>query len=379
MKRLTLAAVILLPLLAVLAFAQSSTAKAKQSALNKALSKALTKKNEIRSQLRKKTAETNQMMDDIHNIDSRMTRLMNLIDQGESDLKESKATQQKLGADLRTQTVKFDEVRAQVSKRIKAIYAEGDANLLNTIVSANSLGDLATRQAFVERVAEKDHELFTQVRVLRDQILAKKKEQDRVVAKIAKLNETQKSNLAALSQVRKEKKQVFSVLKAEQDYLEDQYNAMQEESAKLENQIAAIQAASGGTPVFKGKFILPVHGRFSSPFGMRVHPISHVRKMHTGQDIAAGSGTPIKAAGSGKVITASYIRGYGNTVVLDHGGKISTLYGHCSRIFVRVGQYVTQGQKIAAVGSTGYATGPHLHFEVRVNGKPVNPMGYVSR
>lgn len=99
--------------------------------------------------------------------------------------------------------------------------------------------------------------------------------------------------------------------------------------------------------------------------------------MHTGQDIAAPSGTAIKAAGSGKVITAAYLNGYGNTVVIDHGGGVSTLYGHCSRLFVSVGQTVSQGQKIAAVGSTGYSTGPHLHFEVRINGKPVNPLGRI--
>lgn len=100
--------------------------------------------------------------------------------------------------------------------------------------------------------------------------------------------------------------------------------------------------------------------------------------MHNGIDIGAKSGSPIFAAGAGKVIFAAYGSGYGNYIVIDHGDKISTLYGHCSRLLVSAGQEVRQGQRIALVGSTGLSTGPHLHFEVRVNGKPVNPASYMG-
>ena len=110
---------------------------------------------------------------------------------------------------------------------------------------------------------------------------------------------------------------------------------------------------------------------------MRYHPILHITRLHAGCDFGAPIGATIRAVAPGEVIHASYMRGYGNVVIVDHGGGISTVYAHCSRISVSDGQRVTRGQHIANVGSTGLSTGPHLHFEVRVNGRAVNPRGYL--
>lgn len=375
MKRLAPLAIFLLLASAMVGVAQSTSAlKNKQTALSRALSKVKEKRAAVQSELRRKERETNAMEREIHEVDAQMSRLANRIDQTEAELKKGKEDQARLGAELRAQTVKFDEVREQVRARLRSIYAQGEATSLSLLAGTQSLGDLATRKALVERIADRDRELFAQIKILRDEILEKKKEQDILVAKIAELSADQKKDLEELEAARAKKKQMYNVLKAQEELLESQYNQMQRESRVLEQQIFEIQSRTSGVAIFKGKFIMPAKGRRSSNFGMRTHPISGRRKMHNGIDIAAPSGTPIVAAGSGKVITASYLRGYGNTVVIDHGGKISTLYGHCSRLFVRVGQSVKQGQKIAAVGSTGYSTGPHLHFEVRVSGKPVNPL-----
>ncbi|HCM73957.1 MAG TPA: peptidase M23, partial [Armatimonadetes bacterium] len=137
------------------------------------------------------------------------------------------------------------------------------------------------------------------------------------------------------------------------------------------------QRSSGRYVPFAGRFIVPTSGRRSSGYGMRRHPVLGTTRLHAGIDIAAPTGTAIRASASGTVVTASSMRGYGNTVIIDHGGGFSTLYGHCSRLFVRAGQRVNQGDRIAAVGSTGLSTGPHLHFEIRVNGRPVNPASYL--
>ncbi|MBV9737730.1 MAG: M23 family metallopeptidase, partial [Candidatus Eremiobacteraeota bacterium] len=133
-------------------------------------------------------------------------------------------------------------------------------------------------------------------------------------------------------------------------------------------------APPGPATASSGYLQWPVRGPITSPFGWRIHPISGVRSFHEGLDIGVASGTPIGAAEAGRVIYAGWYGGYGNYISIDHGGGVSTGYAHCSAIYVSVGQDVRQGQTIGAVGSTGYSTGPHLHFEVRINGKPVDPL-----
>ncbi|MCX6372704.1 MAG: M23 family metallopeptidase [Actinobacteria bacterium] len=121
----------------------------------------------------------------------------------------------------------------------------------------------------------------------------------------------------------------------------------------------------------------PVNASVGSPFGWRIHPILGYRKFHTGIDLGVAYGTPIHAADSGTVIYATWMGGYGNVIIIDHGRGISTLYAHQSSLAVGTGTRVVRGQVIGYVGSTGFSTGPHLHFEVRVNGNPVDPMGYL--
>lgn len=380
MKRPFLIVTLVLALACLGAYGQkttTSTLKKKQASLSSTLKKVKAQKSQLQAKLRQQAAASNKMMADIHRVDSRMNQLDEKIEQTQHDLEQGKATQAKLAKELKEKSDELDAVKKQVAVRIRAIYTQGTAAPVTILVSSHSLSELAVRKALVERIADKDRELFDKMKELRDAVLDKKKEQDRVVAKITELTRQQQAQMNELEQVRAEKKKVFSVLKAAEEETEDELEDMIRESHKLEAQIADIQAkTTGQVPVFRGRFINPVPGaRRSSGFGSRRHPISGRTKMHTGVDLAAPSGTPIKAAGAGKVITAAYLNGYGNTIVIDHGGGVSTLYGHCSRLYARVGQNVSTGDRIAAVGSTGYSTGPHCHFEVRINGRPVNPMG----
>lgn len=159
---------------------------------------------------------------------------------------------------------------------------------------------------------------------------------------------------------------------------EQHKDGLEAESARLEDEIRRLQATSGAGDTNPGVLGWPVGGGVTSPFGWRVHPIFGTRKLHTGVDLGAGYGTPIAAAGDGVVILSGPYGGYGNAVVVDHGGGLSTLYAHQSSIAVGNGQRVSRGEVIGYVGCTGYCTGAHLHFETRENGTPVDPLSYLG-
>lgn len=161
------------------------------------------------------------------------------------------------------------------------------------------------------------------------------------------------------------------------DYLQ-RIGQLEKESADIAAELRRRQAGQKVTPTGRGVLGYPTpRPVVTSTFGYRVHPIYGDRRLHAGVDFRAPTGTPILAAGAGTVVFAGWKSGYGNTVVIDHGGQIATLYGHNSALSVRVGQRVARGQTIAAAGSTGNSTGPHCHFEVRVGGTPVDPMRYL--
>ena len=200
--------------------------------------------------------------------------------------------------------------------------------------------------------------------------------------------EEQKNSVALLQQQLLVQKQQYEAEAASQSQLISRLNqdqaaleAAEAQLARDSDNIAALirqkVAASTGVVRGTGRFIYPVNARITSGFGNRRHPILGYNRFHGGVDFGASHGTTINAADSGRVIFAGWYGGYGRAVVIDHGGGITTLYAHASRLYVNVGQNVAQGQAIAAVGSTGLSTGPHLHFEVRQNGSPVNPMNYL--
>lgn len=191
-------------------------------------------------------------------------------------------------------------------------------------------------------------------------------EEDKVVlAAAAAVVETEVANAAAL----------LAAIEAEIAEIDDEISGLEADARAIQDEINRLARSDGSNP---GILNWPVSGSVSSGFGYRIHPISGARKLHTGLDISAGSGTTIYAAGPGTVILASWYGGYGNTVIVDHGGGLTTLYAHQSSMNVSVGTIVSSQSVVGYVGSTGYSTGPHLHFETREWGVPVNPMNYLN-
>ena len=353
------------------------TTKAKTTKLKDRLKGVQAKKKEVKAKLVQKKKEIYVTVAQVEQLDSRITSAEAKLDDTKERLAASKKEQSKLAAELDKSQKRLIEKRQQAARRIRGMYTSRNETVLSVLIGARDVSDFAARKSILERIARHDHEVFDEVKVLRDEVARKKKRQDAVVNEVARLKARLQLQEGELKYAMNRKRAALGQLRDERDDLQEELAAMEQESSRIEAQIRAYMATSGGKVApHVGGFIQPVNGRFSSPYGYRVHPISRSRKLHTGQDIAAPSGTPIKAAGSGVVISAGWRNGYGNTVIIDHGGGKSTLYGHCSRLYVSSGQRVSMGQRIAAVGSTGYSTGPHLHFEVRINGSPVNPRWY---
>ncbi|MGE5328150.1 MAG: murein hydrolase activator EnvC family protein [Deltaproteobacteria bacterium] len=275
---------------------------------------------------------------------------------------------------------KMKNLEQMLKARIVALYKNGESTYLEMILDADSFSDFFARYHFVKSILEQDKELLESTAETREIIqqaktAIEKQKKSREAAKESKV--TVKRNLDTF---RGNRSSYLRQLSEKQKNLEVTIDEELKESDRLKEKIKRIQ--KGSKKVYSGGvFHWPIDGSSSvkSYFGMRMHPILKKKKMHTGVDIWASSGTDIVAVSDGTVIMADWFGGYGKTVIIDHGSGKSTLYAHTSKILVSEGAEVKAGKKIAEVGSTGLSTGPHLHFEVRENGTPVNPLTYISK
>ena len=318
-----------------------------------------------------------------------------------SDADEAAASVVKITADIAALKVELAHRKDIFNRRAVMAYMGGQGRPLDDFALAGELlsmpadlTDAARRSEIVKGVSQQDNDAYaalqeTQHKLAGDEVAltaardrARKRSADAEVAvqAVAQLKKDQEAAKAVLDQRIGELTSEADALAAEQNQLED---LIRQRQAALEAarraRAAANQAAggaldrlpTGGTGVSPSGFIWPIQGVLTSGFGPRWG------RMHTGIDIADPAGTPIHAAKAGEVIYAGWLNGYGNTVVVDHGDGIATLYGHQSRIGSTEGQQLNQGDVLGFVGSTGHSTGNHLHFEVRINTKPVNPRPYL--
>ena len=315
----------------------------------------------------------------IEYVDNELDEVQIKLDETREKLRESKKEQKRLSEESAVALNRLQERRDQARRRLKQLYMAGETSMASALVNSDSFGDLAAKKFLVQRIAIRDQRLFDEVRALHKTVLDQKVQADKLVVKVQTLVAKQKEQEASLKELRHEKFDQLVDQKGELQSREQVYAQLVAEENALEAMIAQYQSAPTGNNLkpFKGKLGIPVAGRLSSKFGMRHHPILRKTRLHAGVDLSAPTGTKIKAAADGVVISASYMRGYGNCLIVDHGGGISTLYGHCSRIIARKGARVQKGEIIANVGATGLATAPHLHFEVRRNGRPENPLNWL--
>lgn len=276
-----------------------------------------------------------------------------------------------------------------IQARAKHIYKHGPATFFDMFADVEGFGDLVRRIALVGHVVQEDEREIVEVREVREQILGDLKSldqlEDAAAAQLDVLTAERDRAASIATDVASRRAAVSDELEASYERLgsiEEQRERYDTETAELRSESAAITAflqgrGSGPAKVSPKGMIWPVSGPVTSGYGWREHPVLGGRRFHAGIDIGAPHGRLIAAAGDGTVIFAGLKNGYGLTVIVDHGGGVASLYAHQSRIDVDTGVPLSRGATIGAVGCTGYCTGPHLHFEVRVNGEPTDPMGWL--
>lgn len=349
---------------------------------------------DLKSQLEKsnkaistKKKQLDIVKDQKHDITQEIEQLDKQIDSAQNSVMSlnTQISKLKLGIEVKEKEIeeaekKLKEEDELLRKRVVAIYENGDNSYLEVLLDSESIVDLLSRYQVVEQLLQYDKDLMNET------ISNKKLIENNKRALVNEEQETKKIQLSKIEvktrlDTYKGNRNVFlRKINSKIQDIEAAIDQENRESNEIEARIRKIQ--QGSKKKFTGgafTWPVPSSSRISSPFGNRFHPILKKNKMHTGIDIGASMGVDILAAHGGTVIFAGWYGGYGKAIIIDHGSGKSTLYGHTSKLLVSDGQEVKEGQKIAEVGSTGLSTGPHLHFEVRENGTPVNPLKYVSK
>jgi murein DD-endopeptidase MepM/ murein hydrolase activator NlpD len=292
---------------------------------------------------------------------------------------------QEILADLQARTEVY-------TGRAVAIYKAGPGMYVDGLLDSEDFSDLFDRLAYYRASVDADAELIAEIQVLRDQTTTRREQVEAERARIAKAKLRLEQDKARLAEARNEqavvlaereavlseKEAILAEVESRKSSAKEIYEQLEQDAAEIQNLLASSGSSSGGVfPTGGGQLAWPAAGPVTSPYGWRTHPIFGDQRLHAGIDIGASYGAPVVAASDGTVVYVGAMSGYGNVVVVDHGGGLSTTYNHLSAFHVGSGQSVSRGSQVGAVGCTGYCTGPHLHFEVRVNGSPVDPMPYL--
>ena len=263
-------------------------------------------------------------------------------------------------------------------QRLRDIYINGQINYLDVLLGAKDFSDFSSRMFLLQKIISRDLAMMDTIMKETAEIEARQKELDAQMADIEKMRSDLDEKQQKAEASKEERAQLLYRAEEESRQADEDYDRLLAISENIASMLRSLERSSsmptgGGT----GKFIWPVTGEITSYYGWRTHPVFGTTRYHSGMDIACDYGTPIVAADSGTVIYSGWMGGYGYAVMIDHGGGLVSLYGHNQELAVSEGQYVNKGQVISYAGSTGWSTGPHCHFEVRIHGEVTEPLDYL--
>lgn len=342
---------------------------------------------DLQRQAEEQQAKTNEASAKVENVSERLRQIQEelrvataeykevkgQLDSVEDKISDNTELLQKTEADLKVKNKKLQQ-------RVRDIYINGQISYVDVLFGAKDFADLMTRMDVLKRIIKHDYDLIMKVKEEKAMVENTRAQLEKDKAEAEVLVADAQAKKAKVEDKESEQQVLLDQAIYDRDTSERMYEEIMAASQEVANMIRRSQMSSAGysgAPAGAGGMIWPISGPITSEFGWRTHPIFGTARFHSGLDIGGDYGMPIYAAAGGTVIYAGWISGYGNAVIIDHGGGVTTLYGHNDSLNVSEGENVAQGQVIAMCGSTGNSTGPHCHFEVRENGEPVSPYGYL--
>ena len=336
------------------------------------------KKSNLASKLKEARLKEAYASDKLNNIKRKLRNAQNELELNRKYLASNKEAWQKTKDRLEEIEGHKQDLEDEAKKRILAVYKQNRVKIIDGLVNSPSATDYLDHIYYQRRVMEYDKQVIDALMDQTENIRKYKSILTNESAKIETITNRLKGIEIDIAQQKNAQGKILVKLKEERQIYEESERQLERESIKLIYKITELSGSKLDNPDATGSFTYPVKARITSPYGPRRHPIFGVRSMHSGIDLAAPRGTSIKASEGGLVIYAGWYGGYGRVVIVDHSKGYTTLYAHLDKIDVKVGERIKQGKVVGREGATGYATGPHLHFEVRSKGKPQNPTLYLQ-
>ena len=336
--------------------------------------------NESNQQLEEVQSQLSENLQQIEKLDEKIRESENTITELDTQVKQLQEEITTIQSQLEVAEKNYEKQKTIMEKRLVAIYEAGDTKYIDVLLNSSNLSEFLSNYYLITEITSVDKDLLDEVEKEKKDIELAKQKLENNQKSLATALQTQTKTATVLQNTRTLRENYISRLSDEEKAKQAQIDEITEQYETVNEQILELAKQGLDTEYIGGVLAWPVPGytKITSNYGMRVHPITGQYKLHTGVDISAPIGANFVAANDGIVTKAEYNTAYGNMVMIDHGGGISTLYAHGSEILVTVGQTVKRNEAVLKVGSTGYSTGPHAHFEVRINGVVTNPIQYIT-
>lgn len=325
--------------------------------------------------------ELTQNLLQIQELDGEIQKSEQSLNELNQEIEELDAKIKNIEKEVKEKQKEYDAQKKVTDERMIAICEQGDLQYIDVLLGSAGMVDFISNYYLISEIYQNDLELLEKADSQKKEIEAKSSELEEEKKILNEKRKTQQKDAQLLENTKTARQIQIAKLSQEEQNIQIQIDEYKTQVTAIENEIRSLAIIEAFGEDYVGEeMIWPIPGytRITSQYGMRTHPITGLYRLHTGTDVGAPIGADFIAMASGIVVKAEYNLAYGNMVIIDHGGGVQTLYAHGSEIIVKLGQTVKQGAPVLKVGSTGYSTGPHAHFEIRINGNPVDPLNYVK-